>query len=82
MSKQKEEEDKQHPLVLVENFFYKWSDFSVGFAASPGPLYTAGANAVADSIRKEAEEMLEVVKALHEEIEWYEEQMNEACWRC
>tara|TARA_R100001594_G_scaffold92430_2_gene126725 strand:- start:3065 stop:3319 length:255 start_codon:yes stop_codon:yes gene_type:complete len=80
--KKEEEEEIPHPLVRVEAFFKKWSEFSVEFGVSPGPLYTAGASAVADNIRREAKDMLEVVKHLHEEIDYYEEMINEACWRC
>ena len=82
MSEQKKEEENLHPLVRVEAFFKKWSEFSVEFGVSPGPLYTAGANAVADNIRREAKDMLEMVKSLHEEIDHYEEMIDSACWRC
>lgn len=87
MSEQKKEEEEKHlhPIAAaeaIESFFKKWSEFSVEFGVSPGPLYTAGANAVAERIRREAKDMCGLVKHLQEEIDYYEEQINEACWRC
>jgi len=55
-------------MQRIEKFFAKWSDFSVSFVASPGPLYTAGANSIADSIRREAKEALESFQAVKEEV--------------
>ena len=69
MSKQARENGEyvEH-MQRIEKFFAKWSDFSVSFVASPGPLYTAGANSIADSIRRESKEALESFKAVKEEV--------------
>ena len=69
MSKQaRENEEYVEHMQRIEKFFAKWSGFSVAFGASPGPLYTAGANAIADSIRREAKEALESFQAVKEEV--------------
>lgn len=57
------------PIIKIEEFFAKWSDFSVAFGVSPGPLYTAGANAIADSIRRDAKDVLKSLERLKSEIE-------------
>lgn len=69
MSEQQQQEEYVDPMIRIEEFFSKWSDFSVAFGVSPGPLYTAGANAVADVIRREAQEALKSLEALKSEIE-------------
>tara|TARA_S200002703_G_scaffold35810_1_gene30877 strand:- start:3548 stop:3760 length:213 start_codon:yes stop_codon:yes gene_type:complete len=55
---------EEEAIKIVKEFVRKWSDFSVAFTASPGPLYTAGCNAVADVIRREAQELLPAIESL------------------
>ncbi len=55
---------EEEAIKMVKKFVSKWSDFSVAFTSSPGPLYTAGCNAVADVIRREAQELLPAIESL------------------
>jgi hypothetical protein len=55
---------EEEAIERVKKFVNKWSDFSVVFTASPGPLYTAGCNAVADVIRREAQDLLPAIESL------------------
>ena len=64
------------PMIRIEEFFNKWSDFSVAFGVSPGPLYTAGANAIAESIRREAKDALMSLKRLKVEIQQDREELE------
>ncbi len=51
-------------IKAIKMFVNKWSDFSVAFGSSPGPLYSAGANAVADVVRREARKLIPAIESL------------------
>jgi len=55
---------EEEAIKVIKVFAKKWSDFSVAFGASPGPLYSAGANAIADVIRREARELIPAIESL------------------
>ena len=55
---------EEEAIKAIKVFVNKWSDFSVAFGASPGPLYNAGANAVADVVRREARKLIPAIESL------------------
>jgi hypothetical protein len=55
---------EQEAIKQVKQFVKKWSNISFQVTESPGPLYTAGVEALASVIREEARSLNSALEAL------------------
>ena len=55
---------EQEAIEKIKKFLKKWSTISFQMNESPGPLYTAGLEALASIIRAEARALKPAVEAL------------------
>ena len=55
---------EQEAITQIKKFLTKWSTISFQVSDSPGPLYTAGIEALASIIRAEAKALEPALEAL------------------